>query len=59
MQTLLVKWKKNSKEKIISETVGLKPKIYSLIDGDSKENKKVKRVNKNVAKNIWHKEFFV
>ena len=42
----------NSKEKIISETVGLKPKIYSLIDGDSKENKKVKRVNKNVAKNI-------
>ena len=59
MQTLLVKWKMNSKEKIISETVGLKPKIYSLIDGDSKENKKVKRVNKNVAKNIWHKEFFV
>ena len=55
----MVKWKIYSKEKIISETVGLKPKIYSLIDGDSKENKKVKRVNKNVAKNIWHKEFFV
>ena len=48
----------NSKEKIIRETVGLKPKIYSLIDEDSKENK-VKRVNKNVAKNILHKEFFV
>ena len=49
----------NSKEKISRETVGLKPKIYSLIDEDSKENKKVKRVNKNVAKNILHKEFFV
>ena len=31
--------------------------MYSLIDLDGKENKKSKGVNKNVVKNIRHKEF--
>ena len=34
------KMKDEFKRKIISESVGLKTKIYSLIDADSKENKK-------------------
>ena len=45
------------KGKIISEFVALKSKMCSLIDIDSKENKKAKGVNKNVVKNTRHKEF--
>ena len=48
--------KNKFKGKIISEFVGLKPKMYSLIDVDSEEAKKAKRVTKNVKK-IRHKEF--
>ena len=43
---------------IISEFVGLKSKIYSLVDVDGEEIKKAKVVNKNV-KNTRHKEFVV
>ena len=43
------------KDKIISEFVGLKSKMYSLIDVDNEENKKAKGVNKNVIKNIRSK----
>ena len=32
-------------------------KVYSLIDADNEQNKKVKGVNKNVVKNIRHKEY--
>ena len=46
------KMKDEVKRKIISESVGLKSKMYSLIDVDSKKNKKAKGVNKNVVKNI-------
>ena len=45
------------KGKINSESVGLKSKMYSLIDADNEEKKKAKRVNKNVAKKMRHKEF--
>ena len=39
--------------KIISESIGLKSKMYySLIDVDNEESKKV--VNKNAIKNIRH-----
>ena len=31
--------------------------MYSLTDLDGKENKKLQGVNKNVVKNIIHKEF--
>ena len=51
------KTKDKFKGKIISEFVGLKSKMYSLIDGDGKENRKAKEINKNVVKNIRHKEF--
>ena len=51
------KMKDGFKGKIISEFVGLKPKMYSLIDVDDKQNKKAKGVNKNVVKNIRHKKF--
>ena len=45
------------KGKIINEFVGLKSKMYSLVDVDGEENKKAKGVNKNVVKNTRHKEF--
>ena len=59
-KTLICKMKDELKGKIISEFVGLKSKIYSLVDVDGKENKKAvnkRRVNKNVVKNTRHKEF--
>ena len=45
------------KRKIISEFVGLRSKMYSLIDVDGEENKKVKEVNKSVVKNIRDEEY--
>ena len=45
------------KGKIISEFVGLKSKMFSLTDVDNEENKKAKGINKNVVKNIRHKEY--
>ena len=51
------KMKYEFKGKIISEFVGLKSKIYSLIDVDNEENKKAKGVKRNVVKNIRHKEY--
>ena len=49
--------KDESKTKIIIEFVGLKSKMYSLINADGEEKKKEKRVNKYVFENIRHKEF--
>ena len=46
------------KGKMISEFVGLKTKMYSLIYVDSKENKKAKGVNKNIVKTLRLKDFF-
>ena len=43
--------------KIISEFVGLKSKMYSLVMVDNEEIEKEKAVNKNVIKNIRHKEY--
>ena len=51
------KIKDKFKRKIVSEFVGLKSKMYSLIDVDNEENKKAKGINKNVAKNIRPKEY--
>ena len=45
------------KGKMISEFVGLKTKMYSLIYVDSKENKKAKGVNKNIVKTLRLKDF--
>ena len=44
---------KKKKKIIISEFVGLKPKMYSLIDVDDEEVKKIKEGNKKIR----HKEF--
>ena len=46
------KRKNEFKEKVISEYIGLKSKMYSLIVVDSEEVKKPKGVNKNVVKKI-------
>ena len=51
------KMKDEVKGKIISEPIGLKSNIYSLIVMDCEEIKKVKRVKKNVVKNIRQKEY--
>ena len=45
------------KGNIISEFVGLKSKMYSLVSLDGEENRKTKGVNKYVATDIRHKEF--
>ena len=41
-KTLLVKWKMKSKKTRFSEFIGLKSKIYSLVDVDDDESKKEK-----------------
>ena len=46
------KMKNGFKGKIISKFIGLKSKMYSLVDVDGKENKKAKGVNKSVVKSI-------
>ena len=51
------KMKDEFKGEIISELVGLKSKMYSLVSVDGKENKKAKGVDENVVKNTIHKEF--
>ena len=51
------KTKDEFKGKIISKFIGLKSKMYSLIDVDNEEVKNAKGVNKNVVKKIRHKEF--
>ena len=51
------KKKDEVKEKIISEFVGLRSKMYSLVTVDNEEIKKAKEVNKNVVKNVRHKEY--
>ena len=48
--------KNEFKGKVISEFVGLKSKMYSLIDANGEEVTKAKGVNKNVGKKIRHKE---
>ena len=45
------------KGEIISDFVGLKSKMCSLVNVDGKKNKKAKTVNRNVVKNTRHKEF--
>ena len=45
------------KGKMISDFVGLKSKMHSLIAVDDGEAKKAKGVNKTVAKSIRNKEF--
>ena len=51
------KMKAKFKGKKISEFIGLKSEMYSLIAVDSEEVKKAKGVNKDVVKKIRHKEF--
>ena len=54
---VISKMKDGFKGKIISEFVGLKSKMYSLIAVDSAELKKAKGVNKNVVEKIRHEKF--
>ena len=51
------KTKDEFKGRIISEFVGLKSKMYSLVSVDDEEIKKAKGVNKNVVKSIRRKKF--
>ena len=44
------------KGKTISEFVELKSKMYSLVFVNNEEIKKARGVNKNVVKNLKHKE---
>ena len=45
------------KGEIVSESVGLKSKMYFSVSVDGKKIKKTKGVNENIAKNTRHKEF--
>ena len=51
------KMKDEDKGRIISEFVGLKSKMYSLVTIDNKEIKNGKGVKINVVKNTRHKEY--
>ena len=51
------KMKDEFKGKTINKFVGLKSKMYSLVAVNGGEVKKAKGVNKNVVKNMRHKEF--
>ena len=51
------KMKDESKGKINIEIVGLKSKMYSLIDVDGQENKREKGVNSVVVENAMHEEY--
>ena len=51
------KMKDEFKGKIISEFLGIKSKMYSLIDVNSKEVKKPKGVNKNVVRKRKQRKF--
>ena len=54
---IIGKTKDEFQEKIISEFVGLNPKMYSLITVDGEKIKKEKGVNKNLVKNTRRQEF--
>ena len=54
---IIGKMKDEFKGKIISEFIGLKSKMYSLIAVDNEEVEKAKGVNKSVVNNIRHKKF--
>ena len=49
------KMKDEFKGKVISEFVGLKSKMYSLVDVDGEESKKAKGFNKSVVRGIRRK----
>ena len=49
-KTVIGRMKDELKGKIISKFIGLKSKMYSIIDADDEEVKKAKGVNKNVVK---------
>ena len=51
------KMKDEFKGEIISDFVGLRSKMCSLIGANDKEVKKAKRINKSVVKKIRHDEF--
>ena len=51
------KMKDEFEGRVISEFIGLKSKMHSLIDVNDEEVKKAKGVNKNVVKSIRQKEF--
>ena len=57
MKKLIDKMKDEFIGKTINEFVGLKSKMYYLVNIDGEENKKAKGVNKNVAKNTRHKKY--
>ena len=50
IKKVIDKIKDELKRNIISEFVGLKSKMYTLIDVDNEGNKKTKGLNKNVVK---------
>ena len=49
--------KDEAKGKIIRELLGLKSKMYSLAIVNNEEIQKAKGFNKNVVKNVRHKEY--
>ena len=49
---LIGKIKDEFRGTIIGEFIGLKSKMYSLVDVDGEENKKAKGVNKSIVRSI-------
>ena len=56
-KNVIGKMKGEFKGKIISEFVGLKSNMYSLVDVDVDKSKIAKGVNRGVVRGVSHKEF--
>ena len=57
-EKVIGKFKDETGDKIISEFAGVRPKCYSFLTNDNKENKKLKGITKCVVKNnITHEHY--
>ena len=55
---MLGKMKDEMKGCPIKEFVGLRPKMYSVLEGDGSEKKTAKGINKSVTRKIRHEQYF-
>ena len=55
---VLGKMKDEMKGCPIKEFVGLRPKMYSVLEGDGTEKKTAKGISKSATRKMWHEQYF-